>query len=151
MSDMQVVVFNLNQEVCGAETSQIKEIVRYQDVSKAPGMPEFMEGMINLRGAVIPVVNLNKRFHQGQEVPTRKTKIIIARVNNQMVGFMVNDVSEILRLSGETVEAAPPALRALGNRYLKYVAKKGELLISILDMEAILEAHEVESMLQQGA
>ncbi len=74
MSELQMVVFSLNGQFYGAEASQVFQIIRYQEVTKVPGMPRFIEGIINYRGSVLPVINLNKRFELGELNVTRKTK-----------------------------------------------------------------------------
>jgi len=75
MEGMQIVVFSLNDEICGVDTSQVKEIVKYEEVSKMPRMPRFIDGVINLRGKVVPVVNLNKRFKLGTWKSAKKPRL----------------------------------------------------------------------------
>jgi len=142
MEELQVVVFSLNDELCGAETSQVNEIVKYQEINKVPRMPKFIEGLINLRGKVVPVINLNKRFELGETNVTKKTKIIITQINEGFLGFIVNDVSEIVKFSSENIEVAPDIINKSGNEYLKYVCKKEEKIISILDLKCILSENE---------
>ena len=146
MAEIQIVVFSLNGEICGAQTSQVQEIKNYQDVTKVPEMPEFVEGIINLRGRVVPIINLNTRFGLGQTDFTRKTKVIITSMNENLVGFIVNDVSEIIKLSEDEVEVTPELIHRAGNAYLKSVGKKDGKLISILDLGAILSENEVEKL-----
>ena len=74
MKEMQIVVFTLNGEICGVDASQVKEIVKFEGLAKMPKMPKFIEGIINLRGMVIPVVNLSKRFSLGELEVTKKNK-----------------------------------------------------------------------------
>jgi purine-binding chemotaxis protein CheW len=143
MQEIQIVVFSLNNEICGADTSQVQEIIRYQDVAKVPGMPDFVDGIINLRGKVVPVIGLNKRFELGEAVITRKTKIITTRINESYVGFIVDDVSEIIKLSEEEFEVPPEIIHRSGNAYLRSVGKKNGMLISILNLVAILTDNEV--------
>lgn len=146
MSELQVVVFSLNEEFCGVETSQVQMIVKYQDITKVPKMPKFIEGIINYLGSVVPVVNLNKRFDFGDTEINRKTKIIIARVKDYLIGYIVNDVLEIIKLSEEDVEPAPQIIEMTGNNYLKNVGKKGDKLISILDLSRILDDTELKKL-----
>jgi len=146
MEGIQIVVFTLNDEVCGVETTQVKEIVKYESITKMPDMPKFIDGVISLRGTVVPVVNLNKRFGLGDTEITKKTKIIINDIEGKLVGFIVNDVSEIIKIPAEDIENTPDLIRDTHNVYLKNVGKKGDQLISILDLSAILTDTEVKSL-----
>jgi purine-binding chemotaxis protein CheW len=143
MEGMQLVVFTLNDEVCGVDTTQVKEIVKYEKLTKMPNMPQFIDGVISLRGVVIPVVNLNKRFYLGDTEVTKKTKIVITDLEGKLIGFIVNDVSEIIKLSPEEIESTPEIIRKIDNSYLKNVGKKDENLISILDLSRILTDSEI--------
>ena len=144
MSDMQIVVFDLINELCGVETDQVSEIVKYQEVTRVPEMPEFIEGIINLRGHVAPIINLNRRFHLGQSDAEKNTKIIITSIDGQQVGFVVDNVSEIVRLSMQDTEETPDLIRKWGKKYIKYVAKIKGKLVNIIDLQGILTEEELE-------
>lgn len=146
MEGMQIVVFTLNDEVCGVDTTQVKEIVMYEALTKMPKMPQFIDGVISLRGMVVPVVNLNKRFDLGNTEITKKTKIIITDLSGKLIGFIVNDVSEIIKLPAESIENTPEIIRKIDNSYLKNVGKNGENLISILDLSMILTDTEIKNI-----
>jgi len=146
MEGMQIVVFSLNDGICGVDTSQVKEIVKYEEVTKMPKMPKFIEGVINLRGNVVPIVNLNKRFRLGDTEITKKTKVIITHIDGKFIGFLVNDVYEIISLSSEDIEETPDLIRKVYNDYLKCVGKKGDKLISILDLSIVLTDSELEEL-----
>ncbi len=142
MEDLHVVIFRLNNELCGAETSQVTEILKYQEAEKVPKMPRFLDGLINLRGRIIPVINLNKRFELGETDITKKTKIIITQINDGYLGYIVNDVTEIVRFTKDELELTPEIINKTGNTYMKYVGKKGEKIVSILDLKGILSDKE---------
>ncbi len=144
MADLQIVVFDLIDELCGVETDQVNEIVKYQEVTKVPEMPDFIEGIINLRGHVVPIINLNKRFHLGQPESDKSTKIIITSIEDQQIGFVVDNVIEIVRLSPEDTEATPELIKKWGKKYIKYVAKIRDKLVNILDLRSILTEEEIE-------
>lgn len=146
MSELQAVVFSLNNQLCGVDTSQVQEIIRYQDVIKIPDMPQFVDGIINLRGKVVPVINLNKRFGLGETGITKKTKIIITQINGTLAGFIVNDVSEIVKFSEEDIEMTPGVVLNNANTYLKNIGKKGDMLISMLDLSKILSDSEIKKL-----
>jgi purine-binding chemotaxis protein CheW len=142
----QVVVFSLNNQMCGVDTSQVQEIIRCQDIVKVPDMPDFIDGIINLRGKVVPIVNLNMRFELGETKITDNTKIIVTNINDILTGFIVNDVTGILRFSEEEIENTPAILLNGKNPYLKGVGKKDDMLISMLDLGKILTEGEVKSV-----
>lgn len=151
MSELQVVAFNLNNQVLGADALQIQEVLKYQYIDKAPELPDFLDGEIALRGMQIPVINLNKRFNLGYTKITPNTKIIISRIKNNYVGFIVNDISEIVNISHENMELPPDILKKAGINFIKYIGKTGDRLILILDLEKILTQFEVESINSRNA
>lgn len=146
MSDMQVVVFDISQQLFGAEAEQVFQIIKYQEPAKMPRMPRFLEGIINYRDTVLPVINLAKRFDMGELAVNKKTKILVARVEDSYAGFIVNDVSEIIRISDSEIEASPSILSTDVSAYLKKVAIKGDKLISIIDLEKILNDNEIKRL-----
>ena len=146
MSELQVVVFGLNGQMFGAEASQVFQIIRYQEVTKVPRMPKFIEGILNYRGSVLPVICLNKRFELGEAKTGKKTKIIVSNIEGKLAGFIVNDVLEIARFSDEEVEPAPTAISSEAAAYFRKVGKKGDKLISIIDLDKVLQASEIKRL-----
>lgn len=146
MSELQVVVFSLNGQTFGAEASQVFQIIRYQPVAKIPRMPKFIEGIMNYRGSVLPVINLNKRFEIGDTIFGKKTKIIVSNIEGKLAGFIVNDVVEIARFTDEDIEPAPIASDSNAGAFLRKVAKKGNQLISIIDLDKVLEENEIKRL-----
>jgi len=146
MSELQTVVFNLNGQFYGAEASQVFQIIKYQEVTKAPRMPKFIEGIINFRGTVLPIINLNKRFELGELEIGRKTKILVIKLGDKQAGFIVNDVSEIVKFSDEDIEPAPSLLYGEANSFLTKVGKKGDMLVSIIDLEKVLKDSEIKRL-----
>lgn len=146
MSELQVVVFSLNNEICGVDANNIKQIIKYQDTAKIPKMPEFIEGMTNLRGMAVPVINLNRRLGLGEAEVTKKTKILITEIEEHLIGFMVNDVIELGKFTENEIEKIPDIIQKAGNYYIRSVAKKGEKIISILDLGSILNGEEIKKL-----
>ena len=146
MSELQTVVFSLNGQFYGAEASQVFQIIRYQEVTKVPRMPKFIEGIINYRGSVLPIINLNKRFELGELDINKKTKILVTKLGDKQAGFIVNDVTEILKLSDEDIEPTPSLLYGESNSFLTKVGKKGDMLVSIIDLEKILKDNEIKRL-----
>jgi len=146
MSDTQVVVFNVNGQQFGADALQVFQIIRYQEATKVPRMPKFIEGILNFRGSVLPVVNLAKRFEMGNMTVNKKTKILVATVGNTYVGFIVSDVTEILHFDDSDFDSAPSIIQTEAAEYLKKVAIRGDKLISIIDLEKVLKDSEVKRL-----
>lgn len=146
MSELQTVVFDLNGQLFGAEASQVFQIIRYQEATKVPRMPRFIEGIINYRGSVLPVINLARRFDIGEIEVTKKTKILVTKLDEKFAGFIVNDVSEIIKFTDEDIEPAPLIINSEAGAYLKKVGKKDGKLISIIDLENVLNKNEIKRL-----
>lgn len=141
MSERQLVVFRLAKEEYGLPISQVKEINRLAAITKLPQAPDFVEGIINLRGAVIAVIDLRKRFSLPQEAYGEDSRIIIVETKGQTVGIIVDAVTEVLRLPEEDITPPPPSF-ILDARYIHGVGKVGERLIILLDIDEVLTAKE---------
>lgn len=146
MADIQVVVFELNNELCSVEASIVYKIERYSEVSLVPQMPDYIKGLYDLRGRVVPVVDLNKKFNMGDSGITKKTKIIITEKDNQLYGFMVNNVIEILNLDEDSIDKSDAVIRVNNMKYIKGIGKKNDKLFSIIDLNEILHDNEVEEV-----
>jgi len=146
MGDLQAVIFDLNNLKCGVDSSEVQEIVRYQEVFKVPDLPQYVEGIINLRGKVIPLINLNKRFNEGETPITNKTKIIISKVNDTDIGFVVDEVKEITVFKEGAYEPPSDVFKMTHNEYIKCVGVRDEKLILILSFSAILNESELLSL-----
>jgi len=146
MSELQVVVFEVNGEFFGAEASQVFQIVKYQEATKVPKMPKFIEGILNFRDTVLPVVNLAKRFDMGDISVNKKTKILVTKIEDKFAGFIVNDVMEIVKFAESEVDPVPGIINGETAAYLKKVARKGDKLISVIDLENILTASEIKKL-----
>lgn len=146
MSELQVVVFSLNGQLFGAEASQVFQIIKYQEATKVPRMPRFIEGILNYRNSVLPIVNLAKRFDMGELVITKKAKILVTKMEDKLAGFIVNDVTEIIKFADEDIESAPLMMSTEVGNYLKKVAKLEGKLISIIDLEKVLNDSEIKRL-----
>lgn len=146
MSDIQVVIFNLNNELCSVEASLVYKIEKYSEVSFIPQLPDYIKGLYNLRGRVVPVIDLNKRFNLGDSEITKKTKIIITEKNNQLLGFMVNNVLEIINLDDNSIDKSEAILKVNNKKYIKGIGKKNDKLFSIIDLNEVLHIDEFEKV-----
>ncbi|HEV2717184.1 MAG TPA: chemotaxis protein CheW [Terriglobales bacterium] len=134
---LQVVSFNIGEEEFGLDILRVQEIIRVQRLTRVPNSPEFVDGVINLRGKVIPVVDLRKRF--GLEVLEQgtQTRIVVVEVKGTVLGFIVDSVSEVLRIPAETVEP-PPRLGKVEREYVMGVGKLDNRLLILLDVDRLL-------------
>lgn len=135
---LQLVTFCIGDEEFGVDILIVSEIIRLVEITPVPHAPHFIEGVINLRGRVLPVVGLRKRFSMEEIEMTDKTRIIVMMWEQQLVGFLVDSVSEVLRLPGSTIEPTPPVIAGIGAEYIDGVGKLGDRLLILLDMQSLL-------------
>lgn len=142
LKQQQLVSFRLGAEEYGLSIMKVQEIIRLQEITKVPQMPEFIEGVINLRGNVIPIIDLRKRF--GLEIieKTAETRIVVVSVRERVMGIIVDGVSEVLRLSDDQIEPPPPVVSNIGREYIKGVGKLEKRLLILLDIDKILSSQE---------
>lgn len=146
MADIQVVVFDLNNELCSVEASIVYKIEKYGSISLVPQMPDYIKGIYNLRGKVVPVIDLNKRFNLGESEINKKTKIIITEKDSQLYGFMVNNVMEIINLNENSIDKSEAVLKINNKKYIKGIGKNDDKLFSIIDLNEILHTEEIEEV-----
>lgn len=145
--ELQLVIFRLAKEEYGLPITKVQEINRLVPITKLPQTPSFMEGIINLRGRIIPVIDLRKRFQLAAAEQSDDNRIIIVEVSGQTIGIIVDAVTEVVRLPGSSVEPPPPAF-ILDAQYIHGVGKLDERLLIMLDIDKILTSQE-EIMLKQ--
>lgn len=144
----KLVSFSLMGEVYGVPISMVQEIIRIQPITQIPRAPEYVDGVINLRGRIIPVIDLKKRFGLGCAEQTKNTRVVVVTVGTVTVGLVVDAVSEVLRLKDEDVEPPSPIVSSVDAEYIKGVGKIGDKLIILLDTEKIL-SHDEKIVLER--
>ena len=142
MSDIQIVIFLLNDELCAVEASCVHKIEKYTALTPVPEMPSYIDGVFDLRGRVVPVINLNRRFGLGDTEITKKTKIIVTSNDQTLMGFAVNNVIEIINIDSSQVDRTESIININNKHYIKGVGKKDGKLFSIIDLNAVLEKDE---------
>ncbi|MDA8213623.1 MAG: chemotaxis protein CheW [Clostridia bacterium] len=142
VEEKQFVVFQLSKETYGVDIAKVWEIITMQPITKVPHTAEFIEGILNLRGRVIPVIDLRKRFGLPQDEFTRSTRIVVIEISGNTLGMIVDGVSEVLRISSDIVEAPPPAISNVDADYLEGVAKLEDRLIILLNLDKVLNKQE---------
>jgi purine-binding chemotaxis protein CheW len=140
--DLQVVGFRIGNETFGVRIASVREIVRVPEITAVPSAPETIEGVINLRGKIIPVMDLRKRFGQSDIQSDKKNRILVVELDNKLVGLIVNAASEVLKIAPSEIEA-PGNLFAEGeSSYVTGVGKLKGRLIIILDITKLLHRRE---------
>lgn len=139
---IQVVSFHVESEEYGVDIAQVQEIIRMVEVTHVPRAPHFMEGVINLRGQLIPIIDLRTRFGMPRADHTKSTRIVVTEIGSKKVGIVVDSVSEVLHIPIENVEEAPDMIAGVGTEYIQGVGKVNERLIILLDLTMVITGEE---------
>jgi purine-binding chemotaxis protein CheW len=150
VTELHLVTFRIGNELFGVPIATVQEIVRVPAITRIPQAPEFVEGVINLRGRVITVVDMRKRLSQArvrdQEHWARKSRILVIETTGRLVGVIVDEVAEVLKLASDRVEQAAPLVAGLSNQYITGVGKLEDRLLILLDIEKILTANQLAAL-----
>jgi purine-binding chemotaxis protein CheW len=138
---LQMVSFHVGDEEFGLDILRVQEIIRVQQLTRVPNSPDCLVGVINLRGKIIPVVALRKRFGLESLAQDKQTRIVVVEVKGTVLGFMVDSVSEVLRIPADTVEA-PPRLGKVEREYMSGVSKLNDRLLIVLDVDRLMSDSE---------
>jgi len=147
---IQLVSFKLDNEEYGIEVLKVREIIRMIPITHMPNSPQYVEGIINLRGKIIPVVQMRKKFGLiGQENSTQ-TRIVVMDINGQLMGFVVDSVSEVIRISSSEIQPPPNvASGGIDQECITGVINQTERLLVLLDLERLFSLEE-KSLLIDG-
>lgn len=145
---IQLVGFNIGKAPFGVDILMVQEIIRMVPITSVPNSPNFIEGVINLRGNIIPVIDLRKRLSlEGTTGKGANTRILIIQVNERVTGFIVDSVSKVLKIQGESIEPPPEIVVAgLKSKYIHGVCKLDDTLLILLDFGRILQLHEIKKL-----
>jgi purine-binding chemotaxis protein CheW len=144
-----LVILELRKEFFGLEISVVESIIKMQGITSMPRAPEFVEGVTNLRGMVVPVIDLRKRFNLPVAENTNNTRIVIVTLGKTKVGMVVDGVSEVLRVPQDAIEPTPPIVTSVDTAFIRGIAKVNERLVTLLDLNKVLnplELNAVENM-----
>lgn len=142
----QLVIFDLAQEHYAVNIAAVESIIKVQPVTKLPRAPQFVEGVINLRGKVLPVIDLRKRFGLQAEAATKDSRIVVVQMNHLEVGMVVDGVSEVLSVPPDHVEPPSPIVTTTDSEFIRGIAKVSERLVILLDLGKVLSASEQASL-----
>ena len=139
---LQLVTFTLGKEEYAVDILKVQEINRMSEIAKVPNAPPYVEGVINLRGKVIPVINLRQRFGLQDKENDEKSRIIIMDIQGITLGVVVDSVSEVLRIPSSTVEDTPHMASNISTEFIRGIAKLEDRLIILIDMDRLIEKAE---------
>ena len=139
---IQLVSFHLADETFGVAITKVREIILMCDITRVPQTPHYVEGLINLRSNVLPVIDLRGLFGLPESEQTHDKRIMVMQVGNQTVGIIVDGVDEVLRISQDQIAPPPPTVAGLGNEYLNGLVKLDKQLLILLDIDKILGQEE---------
>ena len=142
----QFVAFKLATELYGIPITQVQEIIQKPQITRLPQMPEFVKGVVNLRGKIVPVIDLRKRFNMPVGTEESQVRIIVTQISNQSVGLVVDSVKGVSHLSEETIDPLPATVRSVEKEYLDGVGKMPDGIIILLNLEKILTETEKISL-----
>lgn len=144
--DEQFIIFSVGSEEYGLNVLRVQEIIRYLTPTKVPHAPSFVEGVIDFRGEVIPVLNLRNRFNLPPKEYDPFSVIIVIETNGKIVGLTVDQVSDIINIPKDQIHPAPDFASQTNTRYLTSLGKLGERLILIIDLDKIMDLNEQEHL-----
>lgn len=144
---LQLVGFRVGGEEYGLDILRVQEIIRLQHLTRVPNAPDAIDGVMNLRGKIIPVIALRKRFGLGPIPADKQTRIVVVEIQGTVLGFIVDAVSEVLRIPADTVEP-PPLLGKATQDYVSAVGKIDERLLILLDIDRLMSSEEITGISQ---
>jgi len=144
--ELQVVGFRIGRETFGLPISMVREIIRVPDITAVPNAPAYIEGVINLRGRIIPVVDLRKRFGEKSFEPDKKNRVVVVELETRAIGLIVNSASEVLRISPSEIEEPGNVFHEGELDYITGVGKLKGRLVMLLDLNRILQRGELKRL-----
>lgn len=141
----QLVSFHLDNEEYGVEVLKVREIIRMINITHMPNTPPYVEGIINLRGKVIPIISMRRRFGLTDTENNSQTRVIIMDVGGELLGFTVDSVSEVIRISAAEIQPSPSvASGGVGQEYIEGVINHGDRLLVLLNLDMMFSSEEKE-------
>ena len=144
------LTFNLEEEVYGLEILRVREIIGLMDITKVPRMPHFVRGVINLRGKVIPVIDLRQKFSMDRAEDTKETCIIVVDLDDILMGIVVDRVSEVLDINEEDIDEAPEFGVSVSTEFIQGMGKARDKVIILLDICKVLDRDEISLLAKQS-
>jgi purine-binding chemotaxis protein CheW len=143
---LQLVTFNIGKEEFGVDILHVQEINRMTHITKVPNAPHFVEGVINLRGRVIPVIDLRLKLKIEKKEYDKNTRIIVVEVDNKTIGFIVDSVNEVLRIPANLTEVPPDMVSGVESEFIKSVGKLEDRLLILIDIQKVIQTNEIKKI-----
>ena len=143
---LQLVSFMIGNEEFGVDILSVQEINKMTQITKVPNAPDFVEGVINLRGRVIPVIDLRTRLKLSKKEHDKDTRIIVVDIENKTIGFIVDAVNEVLRIPLNITEAPPEIVTGIDSDFIKSVGKLEDRLLILIDLNKILSSSDKKQL-----
>ena len=150
-AERQLVVFRLVAETYGLDIGLVREIIRPQAITRVPNLPGFVEGVINLRGKICPVIDLRKRLGVEVSEPTDESRIVIVDSSGEQAGVIVDAVIEVLRIADDRVDSGSIAITTRGASFVEGVANLENRLIILMNLETVLSKEDIDDWSQAEA
>jgi purine-binding chemotaxis protein CheW len=141
-----MINFTVGGDEYAVEIQKVREVIDFREITQLPKAPGFVKGIIKLRGEVIPVIDLRERFGIAQEGHSALTSVVIVEIGRKAVGLVVDNVRHVIRVAPSDLAPSPPFIGGLSGRYVNGVAKLGQRLIVVLDMDKILTTDELNEL-----
>ncbi|MCX6155063.1 MAG: chemotaxis protein CheW [Candidatus Kapabacteria bacterium] len=148
--ELQLVSFHIGEEEYAVDILNIQGINRMVEVTKIPNSPDYVEGIINLRGTVIPIIDLRKRLGLPRKEYDKDTRFIVVEIMHKVIGFIVDNVHEVLRINKNLTEEPPHMVSSVDSEFITAVGKLSDRLLILLDIEKILTHKEKEELLNMS-
>ncbi len=145
--DKQYVIFKLENEEYAIEIMSVQEITTYSEPTSMPDVPGHIHGVMNLRGNIVPIIDLKERLRVKNTVPNESKRIVIVNIDEHQLGVIVDDASQVLTLQQNQIDVAPRVIQSKNQNLISGIGKSGEKIIMILDFEALLNKQEMEYLM----
>jgi purine-binding chemotaxis protein CheW len=149
--DQQYLTFNLADEYYGVDILKVQEIKGYTTVTRIPNTPNYLKGVLNLRGTIVPIVDLRMKFGMGTTDPTPFTVMVVVNVRNRIMGFMVDAVSDVLDLNAKNIQPPPELGSAVDITFVAGIGNSNDRLVTLLDIDRVLTEEEVTEVTDVAA
>ncbi len=149
-SQLQLVTFQLGEELYGVDIMDVKEIVRVQDVRTIPNAPYYVEGIFNLRSEIIPIINLHKRFHlkkaQLEEGDEYLGGFIIINIDGSKLGIIIDRIARVVMIQQNEIQPPPQMISGIGAEYINGVVRQDSGYLIVLDIRRLFNAKELQKL-----
>lgn len=142
----QFLTFNLAEEFYGVDILKVQEIKGYTSVTRIPNTPEYLKGVLNLRGTIVPIVDLRMKFGMGETQPSSFTVVVVVNVRNRVMGFLVDAVSDVLDLDANEIQPPPELGSTVDITFVKGIGNSNDHLVTLLDIDRVLTQEEVQEV-----